>query len=345
MPGPSAASLLVFGLILAVGAADHAMAEKKAASPPPVIASGMQAADKIVQTWEVSEGRLKASGTVTVTGKPGETFLLLKAPAVLTEFKGDGLRIGKRHVDGCGMVFVVSIRGAAGLGEPAAAAAVRNLNASFSFQMQVGENARTWSVPTGPAAVQDVTVVYDKSGWEFDSSEAMRIVANETAPDAQSGAQLLLAPHRSASITLRPKMRDVEAEETQFFVEVANLFLPSPGVIDARHVIRVRPSQGQVRELTLNVPEGFTVSDVAQGPVSSWQFDADAGRLHIAIEPPQARPFAVLVDTQGASGPCRRTFRCHRSRWKELRAKSAWRRSPSDRKPNRRTPRRRGCRR
>ncbi|NNM30578.1 MAG: hypothetical protein HKO57_13745, partial [Akkermansiaceae bacterium] len=304
MPGPSAASLLILGLVLALGGAHEAMAKTPPAkeAPAPVVPAGMAAADAIVQSWVVAEGRVKATGSITVTGREGESFLLLKEPAVLTDFTGDGLRIDKQAVAGCGTAFVVSIRGPGGAAAPGAEPAVKSLRANFAFEMQVGEDARKWTVPTGPAAVQDVGVLYDKAGWEFESGEAMRIVPVVNAGEGQSGARLLLAPSRVSTITLQPKSRDVKAEETQFYVEVSNLYLPSPGVVDGRHAIRVRPSQGEVRELALKVPEGFTVSDVGQGPVSTWQFDAEAGRLIIAIEPPQANPFMVLVETEGSLG-------------------------------------------
>ena len=53
---------------------------------------------------------------------------------------------------------------------------------------------------------------------------------------------------------------------------------PGPGVVDGRHRLQIRPSQGQVRELAVDVPQGLTVSSVA-GPVGSWQFDADGRQL------------------------------------------------------------------
>ena len=131
----------------------------------------------------------------------------------------------------------------------------------------------------------------------------MQVTPAAGLPEGQSGATILLAPTRSAAITMKPKARDVKAEQTQFFAEVANLFLPSPGVIDGRHFLAIRPSQGEVSELSVTIPEGFTVSEVGSGPVGEWQFDADARVLRVVVSPAQAAPFTLLVDTQSSLAP------------------------------------------
>ncbi len=61
-------------------------------------------------------------------------------------------------------------------------------------------------------------------------------------------------------------------------------------------------SQGQVSQLNVLVPKGLTVSEVI-GPVGSWQFDADSGRLKLEIEPAQSQAFDVLIDTQRGLDP------------------------------------------
>lgn len=298
LPGP-AATLLVFGLLFSLGGVPEAGAQEKGKKPAVLIPSGMQAADSVKQEWTISEGRLKASGSVVVTGKPGDTFLLLKAPGVLTEFKGERLRVSKRgNVPGSGSSYVVSIRGGG-----VAAGQAESLNATFAYEMQVGENADRFAVATGPGAVQEVKVQYDQTGWEFDSTAAMRVVNLDDQPAEGSGAELLLAPLAAAEIVRRPKERDVKAEKTQFYTEIDNLFLPSPGVIDGIHQIRVRPSQGEVRELSVTIPEGFTATDVPAGPVGEWQFDAETRALKIVIEPAQANPFVLLATTQSGLDP------------------------------------------
>ena len=61
-----------------------------------------EAADSVKQQWQVShhDSRLSASGTIALSGHPGDRFLLLRAPAVLTRFDGEGLRLTKQEVPG-----------------------------------------------------------------------------------------------------------------------------------------------------------------------------------------------------------------------------------------------------
>jgi len=114
-------------------------------------------------------------------------------------------------------------------------------------------------------------------------------------------AKVLLGPER-ASLFLKPKARDVATEVNQFFVEASNLYLPGPGVIDGRHHLHIRLAQGQLRDLSVIVPTGLTVSAVS-GPVGSWQFDADSGRLKLQVEPSQSQAFDVTIETQRGLEP------------------------------------------
>ena len=155
-------------------------------------------------------------------------------------------------------------------------------------------------VLTGTAAVQEINLSYDEAGWDVLSPTAVRVESVEAAAETTQ-VKVLLGPGK-ASLLLKPKARDVTTEETQFFVEASNLYLPGPGVVDGRHRLHIRTSQGQVSELNVLVPKGLTVSAVS-GPVGSWQFDADSGRLKLEIEPAQSQAFDVMIDTQRGLDP------------------------------------------
>jgi hypothetical protein len=300
MPGAAATSMLVFGLLLSFGGADRLMAggDGKSAPPPPLLPAGYAAADAITQTWMVADERHTAKGSRQVSGEPGDSFVLLKAPGIMTAFEGRGLHVGKQSIPKYGTVYVVTVRDKAQEGAPR-----QTLKASFSYEMALVNPVNGMMVPTGPAAIQEVVVRYDKAGWEFDSGAAMRVEDIAGLAAEQSGARLLLSPRREVIVTMRPKARDVAAEEPNYFVEAANLFLPSPGVVDGRHLIQVRPTQGELKKLTVKIPKGFTVSNVGGGPVGTWQFDADSGKLQVVIEPAQQRAFSLLVETQGSLKP------------------------------------------
>ena len=270
-----------------------------------VTPDGFEAADSITQQWQVThqDARLKASGTIALSGRPGDRFVLLKAPAVLTHFEGVGLRLTKREVPGEGLTYVISIPLAEEAADPdkdSEPAAAGSYRATFEYQLEAIKPMEGLPVLTGTAAVHEINLSYDEAGWDVFGSTAVR-VEHVAAEGDRTQAKVLLGPG-TASLMLKPKARDVAAEKTQFFVEASNLFLPGPGVVDGRHRLNIRISQGQVSELNVLVPTGLTVSAVT-GPVGSWQFDADTGGLKLEIEPAQSQTFDVIIETQRGLDP------------------------------------------
>ena len=174
------------------------------------------------------------------------------------------------------------------------------MQATFEFQLEALTPMEGVPVLTGTAAVQEIILSYDEAGWEVISPTAVRVESVEAA-EATAG-QGVAWPRKSQLCFLKPKARDVTTEETQFFVEASNLYLPGPGVVDGRHRLHIRTSQGQVSELNVLVPKGLTVSAVS-GPIGSWQFDADSGRLKLGVEPSQSQAFDVMIETQRGLDP------------------------------------------
>ncbi|HWF19992.1 MAG TPA: hypothetical protein VG754_12030, partial [Verrucomicrobiae bacterium] len=123
-------------------------------------------------------------------------------------------------------------------------------------------------------------------------------------------ATLVLSPLGESQIGWRPRSRDVKREKPVFYAEFYQLYVPSAGVIEGAHYIALRPAQGELSELTFDVPKGATVTDVADpnasGPtplVSLWRFDPDTRKLRVNLNPPQSRPFALIIRSQVATGP------------------------------------------
>lgn len=287
---------------------------------------GFGAADSITQQWQVThqDTRLKASGTIALSGQPGDRFLLLKSPAVLTKFDGKGLRLTKRNVPGQGLSYVISIPASNEVpetdgddpdeddtngGDPDGddtgdrdekLVATTDYKATFEFQLEAVNVSEGIPVLTGTAAVSEIDLSYDEAAWEVLCPTAVRIESIK-AGDQSTRFKVLLGLG-DASLMLKPQARDVSREETQFFVEASNLYLPGPGVVDGRHCLQVRPSQGQLSGLNVIVPQGLTVSSV-DGPVGSWQFDADSGSLKLEIEPTQTKTFDITIETQRGLDP------------------------------------------
>ncbi|MDP4996932.1 MAG: hypothetical protein NWQ16_11995 [Akkermansiaceae bacterium] len=246
-------------------------------------AQDFKPAESITQTWIIKENRLQATMDITLRAEKGDRFLILKSPATLTDFQGAQLTTSKSTVDGKDAYFVI-------------AEATGLLTATATYEQRLSATD-PWQIPTGSAAMRQITLTYDKPGYEFLSESAAKITPTK-ANATQSAATLILGPAANPTITASPAQRDISSEETKFFAEVSNLFLPSPGVVNARHHIIIRPSQGRVSELLLKIPTGFTVSEVANGPIGTWRFDPEKQQLRIPVEPAQSAPFAFTVTTQ-----------------------------------------------
>ena len=260
-------------------------------------AQEIKPAESIIQSWVIKENRLQASMEISIRAQQGDRFLLLKSPATLTAFNGTGLKV---HKEGpprpigpanqpdqeAGQSYILTAE-SSGL-----------LTATASFEMPMTSPAQPWLIPTGSAALRKITLRYDQAGWEFFSESAAQTTTLPDLAASESGAMMILNPAQSVAISARLAQRDIAAEETKFFAEVSNLFLPGPGVVNGLHRVSIRPSQGRVTSLILNIPDGFTVSDVTNGPVGTWRFDPKTKQLRIPIEPAQSSAFEFSVATQ-----------------------------------------------
>ena len=248
-------------------------------------AQNAKPAEMMVQSWKIHDGRLFGEIDVRVRGGSGDSFLLLNPPAVVTGFEGEGLRITKVRQGEQASYYIALERDGV-------------FNAHVKFEMPASNLAGGLALPTGPVAVQRVTVTLDEGGWEFFSPAAVSVQALSGLAENQSGATLVLNPAVAPVLGIRAKSRDVAAEKPQYFAEAANLFIPGPGVVSGFCRVTIRPVQGQVSELELDVPKGFTVGDVGNGPVGDWRFNPETRKLRIGIVPAQARNFQFDVETQ-----------------------------------------------
>ena len=262
--GPFASSaLLMLGLVTAFGLSD-----------------AEAAADSLSEVWTIKEGRLSAEVELQVTGKAGEEFPLLRAPGTLTSFQSENLKVLKKE----GQYFLTP-------------KAEGSFKASLSYQMRVADLSKGVPLLTGVAAVRQLTVNYETEGWMIDSSAAVR---REALRGKGSVARLWLAPQDDVVVMIKPQERDLAAEKTRFYAEVDQLFIPGPGVVDGRHRVRIRPAQGLVRSLELEIPDGFTVSEVVGSAMGPWRFDPESRVLKMEVKPAQSEPFNFQVETQQA---------------------------------------------
>jgi len=264
-------------------------AVRPVADAPALRSDGSRPAQAMIQHWSIRGERLFGEIALTVQGSPGESVRLLGAPAVLTDFSGEGLRLSKVEREGRAAYYVTAERDG-------------TFTARVRFELPVPDRTQPIALPTGPAVTQRLTIELDQAGWEFVSPMAMLVLRTDDGSTTRSGATLVLAPHAAAYVQLRPRQRDLTTEATQFFAEATNLYVPGPGVVNGFARVTVRPVQGRVAALELEIPAGLTVGEVGRGPVGAWRFDPQTRRLQVAIEPAQSVVFQFEVETQLGAG-------------------------------------------
>jgi hypothetical protein len=246
-------------------------------------------AESLTQDWTIRDGRLHGTLDITVRAEAGDRFKLLTEPAVLGGFEGAGLRVIKIKPGERNEYWLV-------------AESAGRFTGRATFEMPLADPVSGWEFPGGPAAMRKVSLRWDQAGWDFTCSNAAGISPIQGLKANESGAVMILGPSDAVSFKASPKQRDVGTEETKFFAEVSNLFVPGPGVVNGRHMAVIRPAQGKVASLTFKTPDGFTVSDVGDGPVGTWRFDPQKRELRVSVEPAQAGPFSLMIETQRGAG-------------------------------------------
>jgi hypothetical protein len=188
------------------------------------------------------------------------------------------------------------------------------------YELHVGKNDREHSItlPVPYGIVNQLQLTITNSDVDVISPQAVSV--QRELVESNTVAHLVLSPAAGALITWKPRTRDVKHEKPVFYAEVSQLYAPAAGVIEGAHYVAIRPAQGELTELVLDVPNGATVTDVLEANrppqsiegkpasanasiVSLWRFDPDTRKLRVTLNPAQSRPFGLLVRSQLASGP------------------------------------------
>ena len=216
---------------------------------------------EIEEQWTIAAGRVSAEATLSVDGKKGERLRFLGSPAVLKDFEGPGLRLvaESRAYD---LVFEED-----GV-----------FDASIRFEMGAADLSKGVEVPTEPAAVHQLNVSMEASGWAVWSAAAARV---------ESGAgktKLWLLPTEKRRISFRPAAVKTEGETREYHVTSQISFVPEAGVLRGRQDVKVRVVSGSLRKMTFTLPDGFTVSEISGKAIGAWWFDQTEGTLDLSFQ-------------------------------------------------------------
>jgi hypothetical protein len=256
--------------------------------------------DSVTQNIRIEDKFALATANIRWQATKGQVLPLLSEPAVLTHvtYPNHSLEL---------------VAGSSGsnYSQQLVARAGGLFDIELQYQVPVindkTESHITLPVPFG--LINQVKLTVADLDVDVLSPQAVSIHCDHAASNTL--AEMVLSP-ADASISWRPRRRDVAREKPVFYAEVSQLYVPQAGVIEGAHYVSIRPAQGELDELVLNVPPGATVTDVidpnkqaaqAGSMVSLWRFDPDNGKLRVTLKPAQSRPFVVLVRSQIAAGP------------------------------------------
>ena len=307
------AAMLVGGLIwLSFGSASASAAEAAAAVQSP---KQSPVADSITQQIRIEEKFAFATAKIRWLAQKGQTLPLLFEPAVLTRinYPSNTLNLVQATIGSNRAQQLVAQKGG-------------TFDIEVQYQLQVTKNGteNVFALPTSSGLINqlNLTVI----GLDVDVFSPQAVSVHREASGSNTVATLVLSPVADAWVGWKPRSRDVKREKPVFYAEISQLYAPSAGVIEGAHLVSIRPAQGELSELILDVPKGATITDVGSGRreeaqttiqkpsqslvasaatdlVSLWRFDPDTRKLRVTLNPPQSRPFALLVRSQVATGP------------------------------------------
>jgi hypothetical protein len=262
--------------------------------------------DLVIQEIRIEDKFALASAKIRWNAEKRETLPLLFDPAVLTgiSFPSNSLKLEPSLVGARSVQQLVAKRAG-------------TFDIEIRYQLQVtkrgDETGLTLPLPYGVVNHLNLTAV----NLDVDVLSPQAVFVHREVVGSNTVASLVLSPANNVWIGWKPRSRDVKREKPVFYAEVSQLYVPAAGVVEGAHLVSIRPAQGQLSELILNVPPGATIIDVLDpvktgakerattvpSIVSLWRFDPDTRKLRVSLNPPQSRAFTLLVRSQIATGP------------------------------------------
>lgn len=252
--------------------------------------------ESVVQTARVQEQRVFFHAQMKWRAVEGQSLDFLQHPAVLKkiDYSTTDLRLVQQRAGG-ELVYRLT--------------AQRSGEFEIAFDYELGLASKDglpgFHLPTHQGLVNELTLQLDRADVEIVSPQVIsaRPAAANATGEIKTVFKLVLAPERNVWVAWKPRSRDTRSEKTVFYAELAQLFIPTAGIIEGVHEVQVRPAQGQVELLGFQTPEGLTITDVQAEAMANWKFDPDNRRLRVQFDPPHAKPFSIRLFSQITTGP------------------------------------------
>ncbi|MFM1767602.1 MAG: hypothetical protein RJA22_131 [Verrucomicrobiota bacterium] len=306
-PPVTATLLLLLLLALAPGAAQAAPSPTLRPKPAPI-------ADSVTQEVRVENHFVFATARIRWLAQKDQLLPLLGEPAVVTaaDYPTAALKLVQSVGGGKRQHQLLAL-----------ADGPQEITLRYQLHVTQKDGTHGFALPVQPGLVNRLRLTLTGMDADLLCAAAVAVTRMEpAAADTNATFDVVLAPAPDAWLGWKPRARDVRRERAVFFAEWNQLYVPAAGVLEGAHLLQVRPAQGELGELTLDVPSGATITDVteavAMAPagaqaaenrmarpsvVSLWRFDPDTRRLRVTLTPAQSRPFAVLIRSQMPTGP------------------------------------------
>jgi hypothetical protein len=313
--GTATAGIALLAAVFLCASDCSASAQSRPAHPDSKFAT----ANLLVQEIRVDDSFAFAIAKIHWDANKGQLLPLLFEPGVLTKisYPQDSLKLER-------VICAASPDGVASEKTPswmqqliAKRAGAFDLELSYQLPVITRGDETGFFLPVQSGLVNRLNLTLFSRDVDVSCPQAASIHAELTV--SNTVADLVLSPAPKVWVGWKPRSRDVRKEKPVFYAELAQLFIPASGIVEAEHLVSLRVAQGQLSELSLDVPAGITITDVIDPAgtetidagtkppsglgVSLWRFDPDAHKLRITLKSPQARPFSLLIKSQIATGP------------------------------------------
>lgn len=291
--GPGGAAVSVTAAMLMGGfflAPESVLAQAtRSDAPKPAVR-----ADSVIQQIRAEEEFVIGSAKIKWQAEKGQVLPILHAPGVLTsvDFPSDMARLVQLSPE---------TRPAQALLADKAGTVEIDLRYQVRAVSRQGE--RGFALPVEQGLVNEVTLTVVGQDVDIHAAQAVSCTPKPSGGATNTVATLVLMPEGDVWIGWRPRARDTRREAVVIYADLNQLYVPAAGVVEGRHLVNVRPAQGEVTELVFSIPDGLTVSDVEMQAISAWRFDPAERRLRVSMSPAQSRPFSLLIKSQIAIGP------------------------------------------
>ena len=247
-----------------------------------------EVASSIKEEWNIDNGTLISTQEFIWNAEVGESIEILRAPAVLVAADGEGFRVIKVRDRGNGAMTWRIIAEESG-----------EISAKINYVVKLNQVAELKiAVPSGSAVVKTLSVTVNEENWQISSAQAVRTEKLLGEGDKSSGKMLVLMGMTDATVLLKPMSRDRSKEKLRFLAEIADIYVPAPGVLDGLHKVKIKPLDGQVEQLEIEIPDGLMVGDVNSPEIDRWRFDANLQILTVTMRKGQTNDFELMLKTQ-----------------------------------------------